>query len=404
MVPALKKVTMGSGLNQTGQYIEWSMPNDGTTAFTLTSPVSMWKNPFFAVNSSLVLLADDLTENATLCTWNSQQIPVGATLDGTAGQVMVKLPKVWYKEGFDESGNMNFCGVANYAKDGYTLHPKFAYGTGRDFIYTGAYEASNSADNVMQSISGGAILASVNLSVMRTRAAARGAKWYDYDFWTNHLIQLLFYAYYLDYNSHAKLPGYTQRSSWADAARRPTGRSNGLVSHAGSVDYDPTGLDIDLGTVGWLSAERKIANRFLWIENIFGHVWKFNDGCSFDGRTASTNKAYVTPDPAEFSSVEANILSSYDDLGIVLPGTDNETYIKNIQAAFLPKVQGGDASTYITDYYWSYLDDAARNYLRVVLSGSHLNSGDQSGVAARLSNYGLSTSYANGGSRLCAAP
>ena len=397
-----RKVILGSNLNH--EYIEFSLPNDGSTAFTLTSPVSMWENPFFVRTASSVLLADDLTENATLATWTNQQYPVGAILDGSAGQVMTKINKLWYKEGFDESGNLNFLGVANYARQGYTLHPKFSYGSGRDYIYVGGYEASNSAGNVLQSISGAAVVVSQTLATFRTRAAARGAGWYQYDFWTNHLLHLLFYAYYLDYNSQVKLPGYTNRSSWADAARRATGRSNLLISHAGSVDYDPTGLDSDLGTEGWSSTERKIANRFLWVENLYGHIWKFNDGCSADGRTASTNKFYATPDPAKFSSSEANVLAYYDDLGVLLPGTSNETYIRNLQSSLLPFAQGGDGSTYITDYYWSYLDDAARDYLRIVLSGSRLSYGVRAGVAARISHYALSHANALIGSRLCAAP
>ena len=381
-----KPVRLGSNLNlNTNEYIEFTLPNDGSTAFTLTSPVAMWENPFFCKTASSVLLADNLTENATLATWTSQQYPVGATLDGSAGQVMTKIHKFWYKEGFDGSGNLNFLGVANYAKEGYTLHPKFSYGSGREYIYIGAYEASNATGDKLASVSGASILASIQMSVFRTRAVARGTGYYPHDFWTNHILRLLQYMYYGDYNMQVKLPGYTNRSAWADAARRSTGRSNSLASHAGSVDYDPTGLDSDLGTSGWASTERKIANRFLWIENPWGHVWKLEDGCSADGRTTSTNKFYTTPDPAKFSSVEATILANYDDMGILLPATSNETYIQNLQAGLLPYTQGGNESTYITDYYWSYLNDAARNNLRSVLAGGTLTDGDRTGVAARMS-------------------
>jgi len=401
---AIKHLLLGSKLNSGNEYIEFSLPNDGSTAFTLTSPVEMWNDPFFCKTASSVLLADNLTENSTLATWTSQQYPGGATLNGSAGQVMTKIYKFWYKEGFDGSGNLNFLGVANYAKEGYTLHPKFSYGAGRDYIYIGGYEGSNATGDKLASVSGAAVLASIALATSRTRAFARGTGWYPNDFWSNHILRLLQYMYYGDYNMQAKLPGYTNRSAYADAARRSTGRSNALAGHAGSVDYDPTGLDSDLGTSGWSSTERKIANRFLWIENPWGHIWKFEDGCSADGRTTSTNKFYTTPDPAKFSSVEATILSGYDDMGILLPGASNETYIQNLQAGLLPYTQGGNASTYITDYYWSYLNDAGRNYLRSVRAGGNLTNGDQAGVAARYSNNDLSTAAAFLGSRLCAAP
>ena len=397
-----RKYRQGAKLNK--KYIEFATPNDGSTDFTLLSPEPMWLSPFFAETAELVLLADDLTENAVIANWNNQAIAQGAVLDGTQGQVMTKIKKLWYKEGFDAQGNLNLLGVANYARQGYVLHPKFAYGAGREHIYIGRYEGSNGAGNVLQSVSGVNLLHSISADTFHARAQARGAKWHGYDHWRSHLLQLLSYVYFGTYDVQSRIPGYTNRSSYDASFQRKTGRSDGLVSHQGSVDYDPTGLDADLGTTGWSSAERKIANSFLWIENIFGHVWKFTWGAAADGRIASTNKFYATPDPSKFTANVNSILANYEDLGILLPGASNESYIMNLQKGLMPRTQGGNSSTYITDYFWSYLDDASRDYLRVVLAGGTLDHGGISGVAARASHVGLSNAFSFIGSRLCADP
>ncbi|MBN2660802.1 MAG: hypothetical protein JXR54_06005 [Tannerellaceae bacterium] len=390
----------GANLNQ--KYIEFATPNDGSTEFTLLSPEPMWTTPFFAETAELVLLADNLTENAVIANWSNQAIAQGAVLDGTQGQVMTKIKKLWYKEGFDASGNLNFLGVANYPRQGYVLHPKFAYGAGREHIYIGKYEGSE-AGGKLQSISGVSLKHSISADAFHGLAVARGANWHGYDHWRSHLLQLLTYVYYGTYDIQSRIPGYTNKSSYDVAFQRYTGRSNILISHAGSVDYDPTGLDADIAD-GWSSTERKIANSFLWIENIFGHVWKFTWGAAADGRVASTNKFYATPDPSKFTADVNSILANYEDLGILLPGASNESYILNLQKGLMPRTQGGNSSTYITDYFWSYMDDAARDYLRVVLAGGPLYHGGFSGVAARGSSIGLSRASSTYGSRLCADP
>ena len=346
----------------------------------------------------LVLLADNLTETV-IATWANPTIPAGTDLSGASGQVMLKIPRIWYRENYNGNGTLTGFDLADYAKAGYTLHEKFAYAN-KDYLYVGIYEAGDDGGTKLKSASGVAPLVNQTLATFRTRAAARGAGWFQYDFYTHHLLKMLFYAYYRTWDSQTVLPGYTEASSYTDSYKRLTGRMNNLTTINGTVLVDLAGTDSDL--TGIVASGKSIANRFLWIENFFGHIWKFIDGFVADGRTTSTNKAYVTADPNKFSSVEATILANYTDLGILLPGDANENWIQNLQKGMLPKTHGGNAITYITDYFWSYLNDASQNYLRIGLVGGLLDSGSKSGASALVVNFGLGTARSTIGGRLCA--
>jgi len=379
------------------------LPTDGTTAMTR---VGLSDIEWYKKGLKIVLLADDLTENVVIADYANPEIVAGADLTGASGQVMVKIPRIYYREVLDGSGVLIRVEISPIRLVGFECHPKFVRpdGTEREFIYIGAYEASNSGSNVLQSVSGVAPLTSQTLATFRSRAFARGEGWYPYDFWTQHLIQLLFYVNHATFNSQTALPGYTERTAWNDAYKRNTGRSNILTSMSGTIAADLGGLDIGLDDANWRIAEKNIANRFLFIENLFGHIWKFMDGCAFDGRVGQSNLAYVTNDPALFTSVDAEITTKYKAYGAALPAATNENYIQSMQSGFLPKAHGGASTTYVTDYFWSHLDDASRDYFRAVRAGGALNNGGPAGVAARYSTNGLGAAFSDVGSRLCAAP
>lgn len=390
-----------NNISTTQVSVGYSKPtSESTPTLTGTGTLELADLNILFSKISCVLLNDNLTENGTLATWANPDIRrTGLALDGSAGQVMVKIPRVYYQELYDGTGTLIGVDISEYPKAGYSLHPKFAYAN-KDYLYVSAYEAGDDGGTKLKSVSGVAPLVNINLEIFRTRAEARGAGWFQYDFWTHHLLTILAYVYYRTYDIQTALPGYTDASSYKDSYKRNTGRSNILTTACGYVPVDLAGVDSDL--TGTLASGKAIANRFFWIENIYGHIWKITDGFAADGRTSSTNKVYVTPNPSKFSYVEATILANYDDLGILLPGGQNETYIQYLQKGMLPKTQGGGGTTYVTDYFWSYLNDGARDFLRLGFVGARLAGGSVGGLSSRLVNSGLGYASPTVGSRLCA--
>ncbi len=393
-------------------HIEVSWDNGHTNPVMFA--VGSFKDYFKKVR--LVTLADNGHVNSVLADYDNPEIS-GST-DGTDGQVMAELPALYYKVDLDGDDHLEGFGLSETPRTGYTLHPHFSWGDGRDKTYIGAYEASleSGTPDKLASVSGAAVHANITMAAFRDLAVARGggtqatSPWHIMGFWEQHLIALLFYAYYKTRDSQAVLPGYTERSSWADAARRTTGRSNILEGMNGSVYYDPTSLDSDLGTSGWDSTERYIANRFLWIENIFGHIWKFNDGVTYvptymgsgiTDWTGDYQAVYATADIRDFSSVQAEILADYTKLSAVPYSSGNSSYPnKNMGDGMVPTEHGGITSQYWCSESWLYLADTGRNYLRVVLAGGSLRTGANAGVACRASSHSFSFSHAPYGARL----
>jgi len=159
-----------------------------------------------------------------------------------------------------------------------------------------------------------------------------------------------------------------------------------------------------------LSTGDKIANRFLWIENIFGHIWKFNDGVTYvptemsggiTNWTGDYQAVYATADIRDFSSVLSEILTDYTKLSALPYNAGNESLTtKHMGDGFVPVDDGGTTSQYWCAHSWLYLADTSRNYLRIVRVGGSLSSGDRAGVAARYVVFSLDHANASGGARL----
>lgn len=320
-------------------------------------------------------------------------------LTGASGQCMVGIKKLYIKRTTDAQNRLTKLQFSLVPLPGFTLHEKFTWGNGRDEVYVGMFEASSNGSK-MQSIVGGSIYANVNLATARAQAVARGTGWHTYDFYTQDLIQSLWYLYFAELNSQVSLPGFTELQTWADSYRRTTGRSKNLTTINGSIHADAT-LDSDIYNIGWNDTNKYIANRFFWIENMFGHIWKTIDGCSPDGRVAGAKHMFATPNPNLFSSDQATILSTYTDLGIAMASSAGEGYMSSIGLFFNPITLGGSSSTYVTDYDWSYLSDTSRDYLRLLRAGGLLSGSAPAGVAARYSDRVLADADSYFGFRLC---
>ena len=383
--------------NLADNYMGVQFPINGSQVLTRTGNTSWATSPPFLDDIALVLLADDLTETV-IATLGSPEIPAGADLTGASGQVMVRFKKFWYKDYLDVNGNLVEKRWSPAELPGYTLHPFFSNGTQiADYAYISAYEAGDDGSK-LKSASGVAPLTNVDLATYRSRAEARGSGWHGYDFWAQDLIQFYFYLVYASLDSQGELPGYTEANDYSSAYKRNTGRSDELLTMNGSVDVDLTGIDSDLD--GIVAGGDKIANRFLFIENIFGHIWKMLDGVAFDGRVGENNTVWLSKNPADYSSVEAEILADYENQGLNLTGSSG--YISTVYPGFIPKGVAGASSSHFGDYFYSYLDDAGRDYFRLVLAGSHLHYGGFAGVGYRNSHNDLSFDFSSLGLRLCA--
>lgn len=383
-------------LFSTGVKFDWSQSG---TALTRVGNTTIGQSMITDMVTP-VILNDDGTVNYELGTDIRYKADGHASvLTGADGQAMLRIKKFYIKRVFDGSNRLTELRISRVPLPGYILHEKFSWGNGRDEIFVGLFEASL-VSSKMASVSEQPIYSSTILAQFRSAAVARGTGWHAYDYYTQDLLQTLWYIYFADMNSQVSLPGYTGMV-YNQLYLRNTGRSSILQTVNGYIPADAT-LDSDIYSLGtWTDSTHAIANRFLWIENLFGHVWKICDGVSYDGRIAGQKHAFTTPDYRLFSSDQTTILNNYKDLGIPIAYDTSESWLKSFGYGFNPIEFGGGSSNYTADYFWCYLNNQSRDYLRPLCVGGALSYGPQAGVACRSSGDDLGHAHWTVGSRLC---
>ncbi|RXZ78219.1 hypothetical protein EBB07_29635 [Paenibacillaceae bacterium] len=165
------------------------------------------------------LLRDDGKVNYYLDANDSTKKEDGtaAVLTGADGQVMVEIPKFWWKwEVGTVNGKRTFRWfISDVAEDGFEVHPAFYRDRDGDGVaeevdkryfsaYLGNYNI-NSTISYMSSVRNTRPIASRAITEFRTKAQARGNGWGLIDYHLLHAVQLLFLLEFGDFNARAKI-------------------------------------------------------------------------------------------------------------------------------------------------------------------------------------------------------
>lgn len=359
---------------------------------------------------------------------------LGATRDGSRGQVEVEVPDHYRK--FETDGNIRRVKISEYPLPGYHYVSK---------MYISAYEATvqrstnmlcsvvnsdpdyrggnnNSAwDGTYRSLLG---YPATNISRTNFRNYARKRKsstteWNCQDY---NAYKAVFWLYYVEYanrncqlafNSEKDANGYAQgglgngiivgEAAWNEYNSLypfvPCGHTDELGNGSGEVAYVALKED---GSV-WATV---YANRYRGIENPFGHIWKWTDGINIkispteENGGDNTSKVYVADNPANYKD------TGYD--GYAVQGLEARTYgyvrqlVFGEQGDIMPAVVGGGTTTYWADYHSTNIPTSEA--LRGVLLCGPAYAGTQVGFGCAHSNYAPSSAYAMIGTRLCFIP
>lgn len=366
-----------------------------------------------------------------------------ATLDGTDGQVMVRIEKFWVR--YEYSGTTHTWEISRGFFPGAVVHPAFVKnGVEVDYRYIGAYEAWTDGSTELASVSGQLPTVSQNIGTFRTRAEARGAGWHQMDWYLYNAVVLLYMTEYADLNVQATLgDGVTDYEAWPGGPPALTGNSNSIGNATGNVTLAvdkwnaSTAYSLDdesipdasqngytyrvtvAGTSGgsepewpttigntvvdneitWECVRHAGYNSYRGVENWFGHIWKFIDGINVHNSSANGSRAYVSGDYTAFAS---DTDTDYDLITSNLAQSDG--YVVTLvptRHGFLPKTVGGSSSTYLSDYYYTYYDNDPDVGWRVVLVGGSAYFGSHAGPFFLVSADGSSSSYSDIGGRLC---
>ena len=356
-----------------------------------------------------------------------------AKLDGTDGQVMVEIPAHYRK--FEVDGTKFRCLLSEHALPGFHLV---------QLAYRSAYEAAvdrtvsatpklASVVNTSTAFRGGNNTAgwdgtyrsllgmpatSISLTNFRKYARNRGnagkngAGWncdvYEVQktCWWLYAVEYANFNCQLAYNAEPTSEGYkqgglsqgvTNMSDWdgynSYNPMVPCGVTNPLGNKTGVVNYTYKKSD---GTDG----QTLSVPSYRGLENPFGHVWSWTDGCKCNIQSADAggvSEFFVCTDPAKFQS---NDYTDYEKRG-ELPR--NEGYVKIMMIGEygenMPTAVGASSTTYFADYF--YTNVVSNTGQRGVLFGGGANDGALAGFSCANTNHAASTTTADVGSRLC---
>lgn len=361
-----------------------------------------------------------------------------AKLDGTDGQVMVEIPAHYRK--FEVDGTKFRCLLSEHALPGFHLV---------QLAYRSAYEAAvdrtvsatpklASVVNTSTAFRGGNNTAgwdgtyrsllgmpatSISLTNFRKYARNRGnagkngAGWncdvYEVQktCWWLYAVEYANFNCQLAYNAEPTSEGYkqgglsqgvTNMSDWdgynSYNPMVPCGVTNPLGNKTGVVNYTYKKSD---GTDG----QTLSVPSYRGLENPFGHVWSWTDGCKCNIQSADAggvSEFFVCTDPAKFQS---NDYTDYEKRG-ELPR--NEGYVKIMMIGEygenMPTAVGASSTTYFADYF--YTNVVSNTGQRGVLFGGAAYYGAYAGFscAHTLTHHSASYTYAYVGSRLCFLP
>ena len=223
---------------------------------------------------------------------------VKETIDGN---VLVKIPKFWYKITNDSSQLK--IQISDSAQTGFKVSPvhqaRNANESDRDYIYIGRYKCTGST---YKSVSGKSPKVSITRATARTSISNLGTGYYQQDFATFWTIRLLYLVEFANWNSQAVI-GY---GCGNNSSVQNTGVSDSMPYHTGTMQSSRT-------TYG-------VGTQYRWIEDLWGNVREWVDGIYF-----SSSSVYIITNPSNFS----------DTKGGTLVGT-RSTSSKEIKDFFVP--------------------------------------------------------------------
>lgn len=353
-----------------------------------------------------------------------------ANLSGADGQVMVELPECYAR--FEMDGTKRRALISTQELPGFHKWNK---------AYISAYEATvqRSTNTLMSVVNMGAdyrgggnnadwdgtyrsLLGrpATNISLTNFRTYARQGRSTE---WNCNVYQLhkelwwFFAIEYCNFNSQAEYnaaldsngyhqgglgAGVTQISDWNGYNGYmpfvPCGTTNSLGNRTGVVTYNAMKAD---GTTVHYAAP---VPSYRGVENPFGHIWKWTDGCLCNIQSEAAGGVsmfYVCDNPANFAS---SISANYDYRGD-LPRSNG--YVKEVilgeYGEIMPLSIGGGSTTYFCDNFYTDIPGSGSATRGVLFGGGASADADAGFVYAAANNTPANTG-ANRGSRLCFIP
>ena len=301
-----------------------------------------------------------------------------AKLDGTDGNVMVRLPKFYSEVKFTPQGKRyRLYTYENPSKKialGIKPNPLFEKVSGGYFdkCYISAYEGSQQGSQLI-SRSGVAPKVSITQAAFRDLCRqGRNTNWNILTYYQVCALQFLFIIEFGELNAQKLLGQGRANTSSASS----TGTTNALGNRSGRISTDDGNGNIS----------------YRGIEDWYANVWDFVDGLML------SNAGYhITNDPSKFGNMSAMVnikktLSLNNTNGYVTAMEKLDGY----EFTNIPCALGGNDQTYYCDYFWAH----DKNEQNIALFGGGWGNGTWCGAFSLVCDRVASGTWSAGGSRL----
>jgi hypothetical protein len=320
--------------------------------------------------------------------WSLKEGGGASDLTGTDGQVMVEIPKFYYR--VTRSGTKTTWEINYLPLSGFSLHPAFILdGVEVSHRYYSAYDACvfdgssyisgtnldnatglvNTGSDKLASVKGVYPMVGLTRNEFRLLAANRGTGWRQLDFPLWCAVGMLYVVEYQTfYNQDVLGDGNTNgsyisgSSSQSDSPHTIAGAGDSWAN--GSTDGTQPSAGAKVGTAYM---------KYRGIENQFGNCWNWADGINVNvGGTGNVHIADGNGNYADDTTSNHTLVTSS-----LATGQDNISKFLPVDPYFLAEGVGGSDSQYITDIHFG---SSSTN--RVVLVGGDADRGGLAGVFA----------------------
>lgn len=290
------------------------------------------------------------------------------------GNVFIKIPKFYAKITKNADGTYKHQ-ISGVRYEGFTTLFIDGAGNELDYILVGKYEGSGTSARIY-SKSGATVLVNLTLDAYRTGCKANGAGYQQYDFLIDLIIKELWLVEMKTTNSQSVMYGYANGNTAAVA----TGRTDAVKTPSGSEESNTDG---------------KHACKYRGIENLWGNVFKWCDGISFNAE-----KVYICTDPASYSAgkTDAPYIYHGDRPAASSWITKVEPLGRNPLIQYATAASGGGSSMYFADY--TYYSSSGT----VLYVGGYWNNATYAGLWYWDGSISASDASTDLGGRLCYKP
>lgn len=336
---------------------------------------------------------------------------MAANLTGADGNVMVEIPKFWYK--YTRDGANNIWEIADGPVSGFSVHPAFIKaGVEVDKRYIGAYDACyldatdstyksglnlddmtsnlDLANDKLASVSGVYPLVGVTRAECRSLAANNGTGWHQLDFALWSAIQMLYLVEYGKFASQAQLGAGNTNGSYISSSVNQTDSPH-TIAGASNTAFANASTDGTQASAGAKPGTAYMSYR--GIENIFGNCWTLVDGINVNQGTAG--KVHYTNNYTNFAD---NTTMNYTNIATALPTGSGyqKDILSGIGFGFLSSINSGGSSTsFLTDQHF-----ASASLGRGVTVSGGADFAASAGFFCVFSDLGAGASTRNVGARL----